>query len=217
MKWWHWLVLEMLIIFGVIAWIYFFPSEFEYDLGKGMIAFALIYVIEECKDIKQEEIKMKKIKGYNIVKEKTNELLVSIEIGNDEVIERDGYKVIPFYEEGNPTIEQNAGENRIEGGVVSISGSVSEKKLRPFKDCEELIEHYQRKYKSAVGRDIYFPSLYKPCIWIRDKTEDAKGDIELITGFTEHGNVLVNGTSYPLQHLFQMYEFLDGTPCGVEE
>ncbi len=89
--------------------------------------------------------------------------------------------------------------------------------FRPFKDCSELIEYYQKKYKSAVGCDIYFPSLYKPCIWIRDKTEDAKGDIELITGFTEHGNVLINGTSYPLQHLFQMYEFLDGSPCGLEE
>lgn len=118
--------------------------------------------------------------------------------------------------EENHTILQNAGENRIEGGVVSISGSVA-KQYRPFKDCSELIECYQKKYKSAVGCDIYFPSLYKPCIWIRDKTEDAKGDIELITGFTEHGNVLLNGTSYPLQHLFQMYEFLDGSPCGVEE
>lgn len=66
---------------------------------------------------------MKKIKGYNIVKAKTNELLVSIEIGNDEVIERDGYKVIPLFDEiiENPTIEQNAGENRIEGGVLSLS------------------------------------------------------------------------------------------------
>ena len=62
---------------------------------------------------------MKKIKGYNIVKEKTNELLVSIEIGNNEVIERDGYKVIPFYEEENSTIEQNAEENQIEDNVVS--------------------------------------------------------------------------------------------------
>lgn len=93
----------------------------------------------------------------------------------------------------------------------------SQKHYRPFKDCNELIEHYQKKYESAVGCDIYFPSLYKPCIWVRDKTEAAKGDIELITGFTEHGNVLLNGTSYPLQHLFQMYEFLDGSPCGVEE
>ena len=70
---------------------------------------------------------MKKIKGYNIVKEKTNELLVSIEIGNDEVIEKDGYRVIPFYEEGNPTIEQNTGENRVEGGVLSVSGIINDK------------------------------------------------------------------------------------------
>ena len=159
----------------------------------------------------------------------------------------DGWSVT--YPEINTDIEQNAGENQIEGGVVSISGSAkvytckdclrhkfcylaekrkdkactkislckeAEKQYRPFKDCNELIEHYQKKYKSAVGCDIYFPSLYKPCIWIRDITEDAKGDIELITGFTEHGNVLINGTSYPLQHLFRMYEFLDGTPVGVE-
>ena len=156
--------------------------------------------------------------------------------------------------EENYTIKQNCGENRVEGGVLSVSGSVlemhtckecvgetvfrgkkaycknkncdlpacdnfkpKEKRYHPFNNCEELIEHYQKKYKSAVGCDIYFPSLYKPCIWVRDKTEDAKGDIELITGFTEHGNVLLNGTSYPLQHLFQMYEFLDGSPCGVEE
>lgn len=213
MKWWHWLILELLIIFGTITWIYFFPGEIEDDFAKGMIGFGLVCVIEEHQNInRRRSNKMKKIKGYNIVKEKTNELLVSIEIGNNEVIERDGYKVIPFYEEENQTIEQNAGDNKIEGGVVS---SV-EKHYRPFNNCNELIEHYQKKYKSAVGCDIYFPSLYKPCIWIRDKTEDAKGDIELITGFTEHGNVLLNGTSYPLQILFQMYEFLDGTPVGVE-
>jgi hypothetical protein len=169
MKWWNWLVLELLIIFGVIAWIYLFPGEIEEDFSKGMIGFVLLYCVEQRR------------KGMN----------------------------------ENYTIEQNAGENQIESGVVSGSSSV-EKQYRPFNDCNELIEHYQKKYKSAVGCDIYFPSLYKPCIWIRDKTEDAKGDIELITGFTEHGNVLLNGTSYPLQILFQMYEFLDGTPVGVE-
>ena len=167
MKWWHWLILELLIIFGVIAWIYFFPSEIEYDFGKGLIGFALIYAIEECKDIKQKEIKMKKIKGYNIVKEKTNELLVSIEIGNDEVIERNGYKVIPFYEEGNPTIEQNAGENRIEGGVLSVSGSVSEKHTS-CADCEyEDKDVYKDEPCKSCGlaRQYYMPKKekhYKP-------------------------------------------------------
>ena len=85
-------------------------------------------------------------------------------------------------------------------------------KYRPFKDCSELIRCYEAKY--AIRRNA---CLTRPIIWVRDKTEDAKGDVELITGFTEHGNVLINGTSYPLQHLFQMYEFLDGSPVGVEE
>lgn len=51
MKWWHWLILELLIIFGVMAWIYFFPSEIEDDFARGMIGFVLIYAIENCKDI----------------------------------------------------------------------------------------------------------------------------------------------------------------------
>ena len=200
---------------------------------------------------------MKKIKGYNIVKEKTNELLVSIEVGNDEVIERDGYKVIPFYEEENQTIEQNAGENRIEGGVVSISGSIDtfrcwkcgrtlpisertgsvymsnppkyackdceginkEKQYRPFKDCNELIEHYQKKYKSAVGCDIYFPSLYKPCIWVKSK---EYGTDFMITAFDNNNesigaNVIINDMGVTMKMLFDNFIFCDNSVCGMEE
>ena len=200
---------------------------------------------------------MKKIKGYNIVKEKTNELLVSIEIGNDEVIERDGYKVIPFYEEENYTIEQNAEENRVEGGVLSISGSIDtfrcwkcgrtlpisertgsvymsnppkyackdceginkEKQYRPFKDCNELIEHYQKKYKSAVGCDIYFPSLYKPCIWVKSK---EYGTDFMITAFDNNNesigaNVIINDMGVTMKMLFDNYIFCDNSVCGMEE
>ncbi len=47
MKWWHWLILELLIVFEVIALVYFFPSEIkEGDFARGMIGFVLIYVIE---------------------------------------------------------------------------------------------------------------------------------------------------------------------------
>lgn len=51
MKWWYWLILELLIIFGVTAWVYFFPGEIEDDLAKGLIGFVLIYAITECKDV----------------------------------------------------------------------------------------------------------------------------------------------------------------------
>ena len=58
MKWWHWLILELLIIFGVIAWVYFFTSEDIYDdFAKGMIGFVLIYAIEKCRDCMEKKEK----------------------------------------------------------------------------------------------------------------------------------------------------------------
>lgn len=115
------------------------------------------------------------------------------------------------------TIEQNAGENQIEGGVVGISGSI-EKQYRPFKNCDELIEHYQKKYQSAVGCDIYFPSLYKPNIWAKSK---YCGDCQLlITGFTldDEGipNVWLTDSWITLEKLFDDFVFLDDSPIGVE-
>ena len=55
MKWWHQLVLELMIIFGVIAWIYFFPGDFEQDFGKAMIGFVIIFLIEYCRKIKGDK------------------------------------------------------------------------------------------------------------------------------------------------------------------
>lgn len=49
MKWWYWLILELLIMFGVMAWIYFFPSEIEEDFAKGMTGFTLVNCIEETR------------------------------------------------------------------------------------------------------------------------------------------------------------------------
>ena len=66
MKWWHWLVLELLIIFGIMAWIYFFPSEFEDDFAKGMIGFVLIYAITECKDTNRRNKMTEKEKWQEI-------------------------------------------------------------------------------------------------------------------------------------------------------
>lgn len=50
MKWWYWLIIEVLIIFGDIVWIFFFPREVEDDFAKGLIGFVLIYVIEKYKN-----------------------------------------------------------------------------------------------------------------------------------------------------------------------
>lgn len=182
MKWWYWLILELMIIFGVTAWIYFFPSEIEGDLGKGLIGFMLFYAIEECKEINR------------------------------------GKTVSEYY-----TVEQNAGENRIEGGVLSVSGSVSEKHYRPFKDCDELVEAYhKRAFTPIIAEELNknLKKMYRPEIWIKSK---AYGVDNLITAFDNDKEsiggscVFLQDTWFDMQELFDNFTFLDGSPCGISE
>ena len=108
------------------------------------------------------------------------------------------------------------GEHRIKPEEVWIETTAcEEKQTRPFKDCNELIEHYQKKYKSAAGCDIYFPSLYKPAVWVREK--DTERD-SLIVEYAPYGVTLGGEINrIGLQELFDNYTFLDGTPCGITE
>ena len=217
MKWWYWLILELLIIFGVIAWIYFFPSELEGDFAKVLIGFVLFYAIENCKDINRRN-----------------------KMGE------------------NYTVEQNVGENQIEGGVVSISGSVDtfrcwkcgrtlpiseradfiyasnppkyackecerikkEKQFRPFNNCDELIEVFREKCEAEVNCSTFFPKLYKACVWVKSK---EYGTENLIIAF-DNDNESIGGSCVFIQdiwvdmkELFDNFTFLDGSPCGLEE
>ena len=108
--------------------------------------------------------------------------------------------------EENYTIEQNCGENRVEGGVLSVSGSVSEKKYRPFKDCSELVNHCGTKL-----------------IWIKHKEYRTEN---LITAFDNYDNsenrigepcVMIQDMWVTMKELFEHYTFSDGSTCGVEE
>lgn len=50
MKWWFWLVLELLVMFGVMAYIYSFPSALlEEDACKALFAYVLIFCIEKTR------------------------------------------------------------------------------------------------------------------------------------------------------------------------
>lgn len=50
MKWLFWLILELLIIFGVIAWTFFFPCElWEEDFCRALSAYAFIFCIEKIR------------------------------------------------------------------------------------------------------------------------------------------------------------------------
>lgn len=89
----------------------------------------------------------------------------------------------------------------------------SAQKYRPFKDCEELIETWKKKNKSEIGCDIHYPSLYQPCIWIKNR---KRGSLELIVGFGSKYIILAN-VSLDLNMLFSEYTFCDGSVCGVLE
>ncbi len=96
--------------------------------------------------------------------------------------------------------------------TIQIHNGKEQKRYRPFKDCDEMIEHYHKKYKSAVGCDIYFPPLYKPNIWVREK--DTERD-SLIVEYVPYGVTLGGEINrIGLQELFDNFTFLDGSPCG---
>lgn len=84
-----------------------------------------------------------------------------------------------------------------------------EKKWRPFKDIQELRNAWSDKAGLSVDYE-------EPMIWVRDK---ERPDItRLIIAFNaDHKSVSLAGYWCALESLFNDYEFLDGTPCGVEE
>lgn len=86
-----------------------------------------------------------------------------------------------------------------------------EKKCRPFRNIAELKQTWLAKNGAKSKGD-----LYEPFIWIRDK---ERPDItRFITGFNGGIQcVALAGQWCTLEALFDEYEFLDGTPCGVEE
>ena len=130
--------------------------------------------------------------------------------------------VLPEFpkESENYTVEQNAGENQIEGGVISISGSVS--MYRPFNNCDELVECWEKKM--LIPAFMYTKDerdkLHRPSIWVKSK---EYGTDNLITAF-DGDNESIGGSCVFIQdiwvdmkELFDNFTFLDGSPCGVEE
>lgn len=85
-----------------------------------------------------------------------------------------------------------------------------EKKYRKFKDCEELVKHWDTHYGS-----INRPKNTMPLVWVRGKKSNS---VNLITAYNvNESRVSIQNVWFFLSELFDKYEFLDGTPCGVEE
>lgn len=85
--------------------------------------------------------------------------------------------------------------------------------VRPFKDCDELVEFWSKNYQTGLR-----PENTKPLIWVRLKVDGRERLIVAFgkgfgTDFVEIGN---KAKAVTLQKLFEDYEFLDGAVCGVK-
>ncbi len=90
----------------------------------------------------------------------------------------------------------------------------AEKHYRPFRDTNELIEcWYEKKFPSCPGFARFSSVLTAPSIWVRKKNCTAMSDF--ITSYNG-GGVRVCNEYKTFVELFDGYEFLDGSPCGVE-
>ena len=84
----------------------------------------------------------------------------------------------------------------------------AEKKYRPFKDTDELLETWEKKAGKWEDR------LWMPFIWVRQK-ECERGGL-LITYFGED-EVKTDMGFLTMRKLLADFTFTDGTPCGAEE
>ena len=74
---------------------------------------------------------------------------------------------------------------------------------RPYKERQEV-------YNAAYDRSPKTPPDARPFVWIRHK---ESGNILLVTGYLTNGIFADN--FYSFEELFEKFEYLDGTPCGV--
>lgn len=83
-----------------------------------------------------------------------------------------------------------------------------EEKWRPFKDIQELIDAWKDKTGVTARANTM------PLIWLRYKKDNHK---RCMTSFYDDNTVVTGGSFQTMEDLFNEFEFLDGTPCGVKE
>ena len=100
------------------------------------------------------------------------------------------------------------------------NGHSKEKYYRPFKDCDELVEYWERKIFIPAMQYTKQKVLFRPEIWVKSK---AYGTDNLITAF-DGDNESIGGSCVFIQdmwvdmkELFDNFTFLDGSLCGKEE
>lgn len=89
-----------------------------------------------------------------------------------------------------------------------------EKTFRPYKDTDEMIEDFKKRYNSYGGWSGKDNPMYCPLIWV----QNVCGQRRLVTCL--NGNTVhISGQKkdFTLEEFADTYFYLDGSPCGIEE
>ena len=78
---------------------------------------------------------------------------------------------------------------------------------RPYKDTDEMIADFKKRFNVEV------PSYSMPEIWVKNKGTKVRGFV-FEFGFQR---VRISGGLLDMEHLFNTFVYLDGSPCGIVE
>lgn len=87
-----------------------------------------------------------------------------------------------------------------------------EKKWRAYKDCDEMVEDFKKRYGNAINADN---PMWHPLIWVKKKRCNSCHLV--IDIYKNLRSVILNCVECSLEDLFEYCTYMDGSPCGVEE
>ena len=87
-----------------------------------------------------------------------------------------------------------------------------EKEFRPYKDTDEMIEDFKKRYNFYGGWTGKNNPMYCPLIWLKNR---ISGEKNLITFYSDF-RVFVPAGIFTLDVLFNQFTYLDGSPVGIE-
>ena len=85
----------------------------------------------------------------------------------------------------------------------------SKKEYKPYETVHEFIQDYQDRFPTTNPRPCYT----LPFIWLRNKNK--KDERELVYCF-RNLVIKMDNTYWDMNDLFNQWEYLDGSPCGME-
>ena len=100
--------------------------------------------------------------------------------------------------------------NEVSWNLFYLVEEPKEKKLRPYRDSDEMVEDFKKRFNVKVQ------PYEMPLIWIKIKDTDKK---YLVVRFASSLTICINVDVYAptLEELVECYTYLDGSPCGIEE